>query len=491
MIGHLPAIVARARARAVESAQRVDDARRFWNVKAAETEDAADELWIYDEIGFSWWDDGITAKSFAQDLATLKSGKLTLRVNSPGGDVFDGLAIKNLIAEHPADVTARVDGLAASIASVIVQAANTIEMAPHSQMMIHDASGLAYGNAQDMTDMADLLNMISDNIATVYADAAGGTASSWRKTMKGEKWYTADEAVAAGLADVVDDASAAKRKTQPCAECDGDGCDACDDTGRVPTEGATDSARRLRLAAKWCEKLFPGHEQAFRDAADEVSPDSDAEDALDPDAENGSTADGATEDPAPDAPAVQDVGDQAGDTPNPAGSPDVSEAPTAFTWTDDLVDALVGSVARATRPPEIDLGDWRAWFGDAPAAREPERNRPVDLGPPPDRPAPPDTRPTLADLIRFGVQTGEQNAPAEREPERNRPVDLGPPPDRPAPPAPAQPNRLADLIGAAVRLASNDQPAVEAPPQAPVATSEPPFRLDVDDVRRAIKESRY
>jgi ATP-dependent Clp endopeptidase proteolytic subunit ClpP len=161
------------------------------------------EVSIYDEIGY--W--GTTAKDFAAQLAGIDAKKITLRVNSPGGDVFDGIAIFNAIKRHPAACTAVVDGLAASAASFIVQAADTIVMAEASQMMIHDAWGLAMGNAADMLAMADVLDKASASIAGIYAARSGRALDSIRADMQAESWYTASEAVDAGLADQVDAAA--------------------------------------------------------------------------------------------------------------------------------------------------------------------------------------------------------------------------------------------------------------------------------------------
>jgi ATP-dependent Clp endopeptidase proteolytic subunit ClpP len=158
------------------------------------------ELYIYDEIGF--W--GTSASDLVAALSEMQGvTTLDVHVNSPGGDVFDGLAIMNCLRAHSAQVTTYVDGIAASIASVIAMAGDRIVMGPHSQMMIHDASGLCIGNASDMTEMAQMLAFQSDNIAAVYAERAGGTVEDWRAHMTAESWYTAEEAVAAGLADEV------------------------------------------------------------------------------------------------------------------------------------------------------------------------------------------------------------------------------------------------------------------------------------------------
>lgn len=158
------------------------------------------ELYIYDEIGY--W--GTTASNLVAELAQLQGvSQIDVHVNSPGGDVFDGLAIMNCLRAHPATITTYVDGLAASIASVIAMAGDTVVMGPHSQLMIHEASGLCIGDADDMRSMAEMLDFQSDNIAAVYAEKAGGDVAAWRALMVTETWYTADEAVAAGLADEV------------------------------------------------------------------------------------------------------------------------------------------------------------------------------------------------------------------------------------------------------------------------------------------------
>ncbi|WP_145877538.1 head maturation protease, ClpP-related [Streptomyces sp. BK340] len=154
---------------------------------------------IYDEIGGSWLSEGVTAVDFIAELGQI-SGDLEVHINSPGGDVFDGIAIYNSLAQRPGNVTTVVDGLAASAASFIAQAGTTRVVAPGAMMMIHDASGACFGNAGDMRDLAELLDKVSDNLASIYADRAGGDAEGWRTAMRTETWYTADEAVKAGLA---------------------------------------------------------------------------------------------------------------------------------------------------------------------------------------------------------------------------------------------------------------------------------------------------
>jgi ATP-dependent protease ClpP protease subunit len=165
-------------------------------INAADSDEA--EVMLYDEVG-GWL--GATADQFIADLRGITSPNLRVRINSPGGSVFEGIAIANALRSHPANVTVQVDGIAASIASVIAMAGDRIEMAPNTMLMIHDASGVCLGDASDMEEMAELLDLISDNIADAYAARAGGTRDQWRDRMKAETWYLPDDAVENGLAD--------------------------------------------------------------------------------------------------------------------------------------------------------------------------------------------------------------------------------------------------------------------------------------------------
>lgn len=159
----------------------------------------AAEIWVYAEIG-GW---GITADGLVSELAALNVAEIVVHLNSPGGDVFDGIAIMNALRDHPANVTVKVDALAASIASIIAQAGNKIIMGRNSMMMIHNASGFAMGESKDLRKMADLLEATTDNLADVYTERAGGKKKEWLAAMDAETWYSAEEAVAAGLADEV------------------------------------------------------------------------------------------------------------------------------------------------------------------------------------------------------------------------------------------------------------------------------------------------
>jgi ATP-dependent protease ClpP protease subunit len=172
--------------------------RTWWRITNAAKQRTA-TLDIYDEIG-PW---GTTAKDLVKQLRALDVDEIQMHVNSPGGDYFDGIAILNSLRDHPARVVATVDGLAASAASFIVMAADELVMARNSELMIHEAQGFAMGDSDTMRDLAQRLDHISDNIASVYAERAGGDAEDWRAAMRAETWYSAQEAVDAGLADRV------------------------------------------------------------------------------------------------------------------------------------------------------------------------------------------------------------------------------------------------------------------------------------------------
>lgn len=169
---------------------------------------SAADVYIYDEIGESWWG-GISPKALIDEITALDVDTLRVFINSPGGAAWDGIAIMNALRRHKARVEVTVDALAASAASLITMAGDKVTMNRGSELMIHDASGLAYGNAETMEETAAILHKLSDSYADTYAARAGGTRETWRAAMKAETWYTAEEAVAAGLADEWVDAPAA------------------------------------------------------------------------------------------------------------------------------------------------------------------------------------------------------------------------------------------------------------------------------------------
>jgi ATP-dependent Clp endopeptidase proteolytic subunit ClpP len=156
---------------------------------------------IYDEIG--WF--GTSAQDFVRDLRQVKTPNIEVHLNSPGGDVFDALAIHSALRQHKAKVHVIVDSLAASSASFIAMAGDKVTAMANAMLMIHDPWGLVIGNAADMRELADLLDKHGDNIAAIYANRAGGEVATWRERMLDETWYLADEAYEVGLVDEVDD----------------------------------------------------------------------------------------------------------------------------------------------------------------------------------------------------------------------------------------------------------------------------------------------
>ena len=161
-------------------------------------------LVVYDVIVASdsdaAWMGGISAEAFARELRA-KAGDVELRINSPGGDVFAARAMAQAMREHPGKITAYVDGVAASAASLLAVSASETVMAPGSMMMIHEAWTMALGNKGDFLATAALLEKIDASIVETYQAKAGGDPAEWAALMAAETWYTAAEAVEAGLAD--------------------------------------------------------------------------------------------------------------------------------------------------------------------------------------------------------------------------------------------------------------------------------------------------
>ncbi len=173
---------------------------------ARPTAEAAAELVVYGTIGGGgWFSDGISASDVAAALRDAGPGPLNVRLNSGGGDVFDGVAIHSLLARHQGTVTVYVDGLAASAASFIMLAGDRIVSARNAMIMIHDGMTMTYGGPATHQRSMDLLTKVSDNIADMYSEKAGENPEHWRSIMSenGEDgtWYTGVEALTAGLVD--------------------------------------------------------------------------------------------------------------------------------------------------------------------------------------------------------------------------------------------------------------------------------------------------
>jgi len=169
----------------------------WYSIKAKANDTA--EISIYDEIGF--W--GVSAASFAQDLKSCGNNlkQINLHIHSPGGDVFDGIAIYNLLKNHPANVTVYIDGLAASMASVIAMAGNEVIMPENAMMMIHKPWGIQGGDAEDMRKYADLLDKVENTLIPAYASKTGKTPEELAEMLSEETWLTAKECVEQGFAD--------------------------------------------------------------------------------------------------------------------------------------------------------------------------------------------------------------------------------------------------------------------------------------------------
>lgn len=172
----------------------------WYKVNNQSDDDDTTEVFVYDIIG-GWF--GVDAAEFVKELQDITTSHIKVRINSPGGNVYDSVAIHNALMMHSAEITVYVDSLAASGASVIAMAGDKVVMLPGSQMMIHDALMYAVGNAKELREQADFLDGQSQNIAHMYAAHAGGEPDAWRERMLAETWYFAQEAVDAGLADEI------------------------------------------------------------------------------------------------------------------------------------------------------------------------------------------------------------------------------------------------------------------------------------------------
>jgi ATP-dependent Clp protease, protease subunit len=178
-----------------------------WFNVISKDDGAAGEIHLYGQItDEKWMSEDVTPADFRDKMATLKNAKrIDLYVNSPGGGVFAGMTIHNMIARHPAEVIAHVDGIAASIASVIVMAADKIHIPKNGMMMIHNPMGVAMGDAEEMLKTAELLEKVKDTIVATYVEHTKGDEKKIRKMMDAETWMTGEEAVELGFADVLEE----------------------------------------------------------------------------------------------------------------------------------------------------------------------------------------------------------------------------------------------------------------------------------------------
>lgn len=159
-------------------------------------------VYIYDIIGESWAG-GVSAREFVPQLVALDVDTIHLRINSPGGDVFDGRAIATAIAQHPARVVAHIDGQAASAATYVALAADEVEIAEGGFFMIHNAWTIALGNANDFEATAGILRKVDASIVADYQRKTGQKPETLAEWMDAETWFTAEEAVEHGFVDRV------------------------------------------------------------------------------------------------------------------------------------------------------------------------------------------------------------------------------------------------------------------------------------------------
>ncbi|EPO2450614.1 Clp protease ClpP [Providencia rettgeri] len=172
---------------------------KSWFQMKATSETSAD-IYIYDEIGM--W--GISAKRFTEDLISLGNiNHINLHIHSPGGEVFEGIAIYNQLKNHNATITVHIDGLAASMASVIAMVGDEVKMPKNAMMMIHKPWGVSWGDANDMRDYADLLDKVENVLIPAYMEKTGKTKEEIEAMLGEETWLTAEECVEHGFANTV------------------------------------------------------------------------------------------------------------------------------------------------------------------------------------------------------------------------------------------------------------------------------------------------
>lgn len=164
-----------------------------------DTSEGQTEILIYDVIGWPYVD----ANTFARDLSRIDSNEITIGINSPGGDLFDGTAIFNAIDKHPARITTRIDGVAASMASIIALAGDEIQIASNAYYMMHNPWSIAMGDYREFSEMGALLERFADNLAQTYSDKTGIDIAEARAMMDAETWIIGQELVDQGFADKV------------------------------------------------------------------------------------------------------------------------------------------------------------------------------------------------------------------------------------------------------------------------------------------------
>lgn len=181
-----------------------------------EAKDGEATIWIYDAIGEMFGPDAVTAKGVRDRLQSLRGiDRLTVRINSPGGMVDDAVAIHTLLAEYGADKTVKVDGVAASAASVVAMVGNRIEMATGSMLMVHNPWTVAMGDGNELRKAAEVADKYRESLVAIYGKRTGHSADDIRVAMDAETWLTADEAVAGKWADATAEETAIAAHIDP------------------------------------------------------------------------------------------------------------------------------------------------------------------------------------------------------------------------------------------------------------------------------------
>jgi len=200
-------------------------------------------IWLYDVIGADAWG-GVDAGQFAHDLAGIQAPVIHLRINSPGGDVFQARAMATALREHPAQIVAHIDGLAASAASYVALAADEVEISEGAFLMVHNAWGVVLGNRHDLMEMALTLEKIDASIALDYQTKTGQDLATVQGWMDAETWFTALEALDAGLVDRIANSYAPDSVVMPQQRWN---LSAYSDAPVVPPSAVSADAQRERL----------------------------------------------------------------------------------------------------------------------------------------------------------------------------------------------------------------------------------------------------
>lgn len=171
-------------------------------VRAATDKESDRSISVYDAIGYDYCTgEGVTAKRIGAALRSMGAGPVTVNINSPGGDMFEGLAIYNLLREHEGEVTIKVIGLAASAASIIAMAGDTVQIARSGFLMIHNTWVMAVGNRNDLKEIADMLKPFDEAMASIYSARTNQDIKQTMKLMDAETWLGGEAAIDAGFAD--------------------------------------------------------------------------------------------------------------------------------------------------------------------------------------------------------------------------------------------------------------------------------------------------